>query len=528
MNRTGRIAGLVCLLVASLGGAALAQDEPTNDELLERLRRLEEEVERLRGEEQAPEPEAAPAPTGDFEFDPDFQPPQDFRFDPEAAARAKEGRGESSEEPSWLTLRLPWSTQLTVSGSVRSRGEYRAPASYQIPGTFGRPATDDSADGTDFALLRTRVALTFRVVEQLQARVELQDSRRWGDTAAGADVAEVHLRKGYLVYSNAFGQPLTIKVGRWAVPRLGDQRLITDPEFNNVGRSWDGVQVEYRPTACLEVLAFAANVRESLDFSNDGDENDDFWFTGLHVSWSPILNHEFQLYVFWRHLGDRVFNAERSTRLGDRKDFTFGGRFAGERCGWDYSVELTMQWGDQAGDRIRAYAGAARLGFTQPLDDERAIGAHVEVAYASGDRDPTDGQLQTFDPLVPARVRHHGWMNLLAYSNMQDVELGLKLVPFARLSLHVEGHAFWLDKRKDGWFDPSPAVVRRDPSGASRSFLGYEVDSYARYSVFDRLFFLAGYGHFFPGDYVRDSAQAGAGVATQDQGWLFGQVELKF
>ena len=65
-------------------------------------------------------------------------------------------------------------------------------------------------------------------------------------------------------------------------------------------------------------------------------------------------------------------------------------------------------------------------------------------------------------------------------------------------------------------------------SGASRRFLGSEVDAYATYEMLERLSFLAGYAHFFPGQYVRDSSQAGAGIAVHDQGWLFAQVELRF
>ncbi|MCA8924596.1 MAG: alginate export family protein [Planctomycetes bacterium] len=532
--------GWLSLLLVALWAApaALAQEAPPDpQDLLDRLHELEREVERLRGAQAAPPEERAPdaeePPQEEFRFDPSYTPPQEeFRFDPDAAAKAKEARGGSwadSTAPGWLSLELPWSTKLTVTGSIRARGEYRAPASYRIPGTFGRPATDDRGDGTDFALLRTRVELTLDVVEHLQAHVEIQDSRVWGDQVVGADVAELQLRQGYIAYDQAFGQPLTIWIGRWAVPNLGDQRLIGVAEFNNVGRSWDGVLLEWRPTRCLKLTAFAANVREGLVFSTTGDENDDFWFSGLYLSWSPIAAHTFEAYLFWRDLSDRVFSTERSaTRLGEREDYTFGGRAAGERCGWDYSGELMVQWGNQAGDSIRAFAGVARLGFTQPLSDQRELGAHVEYAYASGDSNPTDGRLQTFDPLVPARFRHHGVMNLVAFSNIHDVELGVRAVPCENLTLHVEAHGFWLDKRKDAWFDPGRSVVRRDPSGASRRFLGSEVDAYATYEMLERLSFLAGYAHFFPGQYVRDSSQAGAGIAVHDQGWLFAQVELRF
>ncbi len=513
--------GAALILTAALAGltrSASAQEaEPATVEALqERLRALEEEVTRLKGEppSSARTDNGATAPIQDAG--------DTFRFDPALVPEEEEQDG--------LQLKLPGALELAIGGALRLRGELRDPADYRIPGTFGRPPGDEDDAGTDFVAMRTRLWFDFKVLEPLRVFIELQDSRLWGDRAIGADVAEIHLRQGFLEYVDLLGvKDFAVKAGRWEVPSLGDARLVSGLDWDNVARAWDGAMLTYAPKG-FWFAGFAANLAEGAALTRpftDRDENDDFWLSGLYASVRTIPDHELDAYLYWRHLSDRVFSSETSARPGDRKDFTLGVRAKGHLGPLGYSGELVYQWGDQAGDRISAYAGAVRTWADFKVTDGVSMGFVAEYAYASGDEDPTDGRTESFDPLLPFGHFYHGHMDLVLWRNIHAVQLGARVAPAKGLSLHLDTHHFWLAQREDAWFAPGRGPVRRDTSGDAGSYLGSELDLFVKYALWEHVFFMTGYSHFFSGDYVRDTGRAQGGE-TGDQDWWYAQVEVKF
>lgn len=510
-------ASLVLLLGLLLGASPVAGqgEAPDREALLERVRRLEAEVERLKAGAETGET-ATPALTDE----------DTFRFDPELAEQAAE------DEAPLFPIQLPGSMKLTITGALRVRGELRDPADYRIPGTFGRPAGDEDDAGVDFVAMRTRLGLEFQVVEHLRAFVELQDSRLWGDSMIGADGADLLLRQGWIELGDFFDVGLSARAGRSAVPTLGDGRLVDGLDWNNVTRSWDAVQLTWAPEG-FWFTAFAANLAEGAavigqPFFVDRDENDDFWFSGLYGSVRLVKNHELDGYLFWRHLSDRQFASEVSARPGDRKDFTLGTRIKGVTGPLGYSGELAYQWGDVAGDRIAAWAAAVRTWGDFAVSEGLSLGFVAEYAYASGDEDPTDGRNESFDPLLPFGHFYHGHMDLVLWRNVHAVQLGARAKPLPWLSLHADTHHFWLASREDAWYTALSGAVRRDPTGAARGYLGSELDLYVRGVLLDEhLIVQVGYSHFFAGDYVRDTGRAQGGE-TGDQDWWYAQLEVKF
>jgi len=84
--------------------------------------------------------------------------------------------------------------------------------------------------------------------------------------------------------------------------------------------------------------------------------------------------------------------AERRTSIGTR--------VSGRAGAWDYNWEAIVQFGHFGDDDIRAWTVATETGVTffDVLWRPRlALSANI----ASGDKDPGDGKLQTFNPLFP-------------------------------------------------------------------------------------------------------------------------------
>lgn len=518
-----KIARLLPVVVACAAGvvgpAALAgETAPTAED---RIKELEEKVRRL---EEAQKPAAPPAtkdarpPDAADEKKPDAPRPD--------APKPDAPKGPEKEKK-LLEFDLTNSIKLKIGGQLRLRGEYRSPADYRAPGKFGRAANDRPYEEDDFVLQRTRINLDLTAHDHLRAFVELQDSRTWGETAPNNDSADIHLRQGFVELYDIFDVPLSVKAGRMELPALGDQRLVSPLDWSNVARSWDGVQVTFKPEGWY-FTAFAANLKEGRVFAPTLDANDDQWFMGGYASCRVIPGHEIDGYAFWRQLMDRSAVSEPNaalggaTRKGHRKDLTAGMRIKGD---WDvvgYSAEACYQWGDQAGDAVRAWAGAAKAWGNLGISDDVKLRIHAEYAYASGDENPTDGTIRTFDPLFSFLHFYHGHQDLFAWSNVHDVNTGIQLTLWKDLSLHADQHFFWLDQRKDAWYAGNKTTIRRDLTGHARSYVGAELDVYAKLKVWKIVNFWVGYSHFWTGAYVRDTGK------NRDQDWAFFQAEVNF
>ncbi|MHC4393590.1 MAG: alginate export family protein, partial [Planctomycetota bacterium] len=191
--------------------------------------------------------------------------------------------GEADEDAPKFSVELPWSTHLKIGGQYRARGEVRAHGAYQSGGGV--------AAETDFVEQRIRLNFDFQVLEHVRAFIEAQDSRVWGDTGLNKDEPEdvFDLRQGYVEFSfkKLWQVPVKVRAGRYEVPQLGDQRLISSLDWSNVTRQWDGVQATYE-TDALWATAFAQNIREGHTETTGASANDDFWLTGAYVSFRAI------------------------------------------------------------------------------------------------------------------------------------------------------------------------------------------------------------------------------------------------
>ncbi len=417
-----------------------------------------------------------------------------------------------------LQIKTPLMRSLTIGGKYRLRGEWRDPADYRIPGTFGRAATADRDADANMVLQRTRLYFDADVIEQVRVFVELQDARQWGEEPSTvADTADIDLKQSYVEFRKVLGEPLTVRAGRMEVPSLGDQRLISPLDWHNVGRSWDGVHATWTPGNWI-VHGMAANLKEANLTGRDA--GDDHWFGGVYSSWRGLKDHEFDFYFLGRSLSDRTFASETGPALGERYDVTPGFRAKGKLGGFDYGGEIAGQFGRQADDPVRAWAGAATAGYT--FDVAWKPRAGVEYAFASGDENPTDGKVGTFDPLLPFGHFFHGHMDLVGWRNLHAASVQLRANPAGNLTIHLDGHVFRQVESRDAWYDAAGARVRRDATGASSREIGQEIDLYARWTLWERVSFWTGYSHFFPGGLVSDTG------FDPDGNWMFCQMEVRF
>jgi hypothetical protein len=368
----------------------------------------------------------------------------------------------------------------------------------------------------DLWLSRIRLNLGFALNDDIELFIQPQDQRIFGDEASVlSDENNLDLHQGYVILRNLCAPGLELKIGRQELS-YGDQRLVSPLDWSNIARAWDALKIRYGTEAGW-VEAFYSVIKEV----QGAEDDQEFW--GIYASLRAVPDHEIDVYVFGRRLNDNSQPGDEfpPTPIFDRRDLTFGVRVKGAAFGLDYSAEGILQRGDVGDDEIRAWAAAATLGYTLDVPWQPRIG--LEVTHASGDDDPTDGKIGTFDPLYTFGHYYQGFADIFAFKNGTDYVLYLKVAPARGFSLHLDLHVFRLAEAEDAWYNAFGAPIRRDTTGDAGKRIGTEIDFHFRYAYGKHLSFWGGVSRFVAGSYVDDTA----GI-DGDMTWGFLQATLSF
>ena len=308
-----------------------------------------------------------------------------------------------------------------------------------------------------------------------------------------------------------FDAPVDLRVGRMELS-YGDQRLISPLDWNNVGRAWDGARIKWRGEKHW-LDAFAANIKEVSHLRADSH----FW--GLYGSCSAVAKHEFDAYLLGRDNSDGSYTNEHGAK-GNLSDRTLGARAKGVYSGFDYTGEVARQFGRKAGQTVRAWATAVTGGYTFDHPLKPRLG--LEYDFASGDSNPNDNQVQTFDPLFPFGHFYQGYQDVFSWKNGHDYKGSVSVDPKPGWRLQADYHYFQLARSFDAWYDASSAVIARDVTGAAGKNVGSEIDLHVKGKFRELIALWFGYSRFFAGSFVRTTTGRG------DRDWAFFQAALNF
>ena len=118
--------------------------------------------------------------------------------------------------------------------------------------------------------------------------------------------------------------------------------------------------------------------------------------------------------------------------------------------------------------------------------------------YASGDRDPLDGNSGQFDQLYGASFAFYGYTSYFNWQNMINPAMRLSFQPNKALRCEIIHRGVWLASDRDAW----PRASRSDPTGGSGRYVGQELDLRTAWQLTEHLEIEAVYAHFFPGAFV--------------------------
>jgi hypothetical protein len=410
-----------------------------------------------------------------------------------------------------------------------------------------RSLTDDN-----WVLQRFRIGLMLKPVDWLRIYAQGQDSREW--LSDRADIPGVlgaegddpfDLRQAYIEIGNTKDIPWGIKAGRQMLT-YGDERLIGGFEWNNIGRTFDAVKLSYK-TPTWWVDAFASTVvvphREGYnqsDLFNGNETEREQVLSGIYFSTTALAFQTTDVYALHLHeeqtvtstnflsLGLRLKSKPGYFAPVEPAGYSKDGKtvvppLAPKPIGFDYEGEFVFQTGEVRDLDLTAFAAHVGAGYT--FDHSWLPRLGIAYNYGTGDDDPADGDIETFQNLFPTNHKFYGQMDVFSWQNMHDLEVSLKFSPVKKVNVKAEYHAFWLASTDDVWYraNGTTAVRPLTPTArAASNYAGSEVDLTITYAATKWLTFEAGYSHFFAGDYLADTG------ASDDADFGYVQATVAF
>jgi hypothetical protein len=227
-----------------------------------------------------------------------------------------------------------------------------------------------------------------------------------------------------------------VRFGRQELSFNSTQRFIAVREAPNIRQSFDGLRVT-REAGPLKLDAFYLEPVLIQPGAFNDTRNRTQRFYGLYGQTRLSPRASLDLYVLELDRDGVKFGAV----TGDERRTSLGARLAGTRGAFDYEVEGMVQGGRFAGRTIRAWGGSAGGGYTLAARWKPRLGLRFDAG--SGDRDPNDGRLETFNPLFP-KGAYFNETSLTSWSNLVALRPSLGLAPRKDLALE----ASWLIRRR--------------------------------------------------------------------------------
>ena len=421
----------------------------------------------------------------------------------------------------------------------------------------------------DFTLQRMKLSFDMDINKNVMARVLFQDSRTFGESGITTNRQRTDVQEGYVQLRNLGDiNPLLsnvqMRIGRWQ-QGYGNHRIIGTLGWANQSRSYDGAKLMYKKgNFWLDVFAWQIN--ENVTGGVDGGGvltatpnsagSDDvlYGFYSQYKFGGALKGNLIEPYMVVKAESNDEDTTPNSLSPEKETRYTFGFRATGKNIaglgGFDYTVEPNWQRGTSqyvqnlptvnvpgtnTSEGISAFAIHAEAGYTfKNMPWTPRIG--YAYSFASGDENFDRGTQETYKQVSPTQHAHNGYMDVTSWQNIKDHQIHLNLKPTKKLVLDVKAHIFELDEEADNWWHIGGTAVNAfgadqviDPTkgnarGTVDDELGQEIDITLKYKMFQNFGVVAGYSHFWAGDFIEDI------TAGQDRGvdWFYLQTTVKF
>lgn len=374
--------------------------------------------------------------------------------------------------------------RISVGGDIRERFE-----GFSNESTEGAPAES-------YLLQRYMIHTDMRYGDRVrfffQLKSGLENGRSGGPRPTDKDSLDLH--QGWAEFG--IGKRLSLRIGRQEVG-LGSSRLVSIREAPNVRLSFDGASLRWESAQWrADLLALRPSQTNRGFFDNSPDFRQALW--GVYTTWK---SRNLDLYYLGLDRTGRRFDVGK----GREQRHSFGSRWwrpAGQ--GIDYDFEGVWQGGRFGSGSINAWTAATNTGYRweKTLFKPRA---GLKADITSGDRNPRDSSLGTFNALFP-RGNYFSQADLLGPNNLMDVHPSLRLELARGFGLTVDADFFWRYSVRDGIYD-IPGFLIVSGAGSQARPIGRAVKADFDWQVNRHLSLEAEFQHFWAGKFLQESGR---------------------
>lgn len=290
------------------------------------------------------------------------------------------------------------------------------------------------------------------------------------------------------------GSSVVVRAGRQLAP-LGSERLVGARYGPNVPLAFDGVRADVHAGPAQVSLFRLEPVRAGPGAFDDRA----LPAKRLRGAYATLPNLDLY-YLGLRHRG-----ATFGGRSGQEHRDSFGARGFGHAGDWRWNIEGLVQTGRFDGRKIRAWTLGSELGRRFP--HARLVpDATVRFDVISGDTDPGDGKLGTFNALFP-KGKYFGELSPVGPSNIVNLNPAVAFDLGHDLTLGLSAMAYWRYARADGVYDV-PGDLLRAPGTSRARFIGKQAEVTLDWQATPELDLSASASAFEPGCFIRETGPA--------------------
>ncbi len=381
---------------------------------------------------------------------------------------------------------------LSLGGEVRERYEYFHNTNW------GQGPQDE--DG--YVLQRYMLHADLHLGEALRAfgqlKSGLENGRSGGPRPTDEDKLDLHQAFLDVTLAATTSTTLVFRGGRQEL-LFGTQRLVSVREGPNVRQSFDGGRLILTSGATRVDVVLTVPVETNPGLFNDASDHTRLFWGIYAVRPLPLLpqGHS-DLY----YLGLDRKQARFDQGSGHELRHSIGTRLWGRPQPWDYNFEFVYQWGDFGRGAIQAWTAASETGYTlQAVRFHPRLGLKADIA--SGDHNPRDRTLQTFNALFP-KGAYFGEIALIGPANFIDLHPILDVHLTQSITVTTDWDVFWRQSTRDGIYGPAINLIRSGRTSRARS-VGSQATVQAEWQVTRHTTLVGIYTHFFAGAFLRES-----------------------
>jgi hypothetical protein len=353
-----------------------------------------------------------------------------------------------------------------------------------------------------YLLLRSRLQMTlkpawwFKVISQVQDARPFMQKPPWGPPNLNA----WDLKLAYAELGDPNEKWISVRVGRQLINY--NNTIMANSEWRNQARSYDGAVANLHHDR-YRLGLFAASVvvplAEGISHHQEGNN-----IYGAYGGIDRIVpNSVLEPFVLWRVQPSVAIETTAKIKTGKQDEKAYGLRFKGLAVkSLDYSAEAIIERGSDGPNSISAWAANGGLGYR--IDSAWwKPRAFWQYDFASGDKNPTDGEHNTFDTMYPTAHDRFGITDQFGWQNIIAERIGITIEPRHRWTVTGQYLDFWLAQARDGIYNTSGGLIVRDTSGNSGTHVGKEYDAYTWYELNRHVNVGVGVGHLQGGQFLQ-------------------------